>query len=161
MYLSSLPSDPSSTDERWLDPNHPMSNLRARFNIREGLTYDLIIAIDNGSDSARHSSPPLKQTRRRCPSTRWTITEIHKFQRLCILFSPRSMQIYGEVTNMRGCKGSHTRGKAQGAPTTGTRGFTAVQRVRREIAGHPMVFSLCEGSRQHHGSAANLPAQAH
>jgi hypothetical protein len=42
MYLSPLPSDPSSTDERWLDPNHPMSNLRARSRPSEPLHAYLI-----------------------------------------------------------------------------------------------------------------------
>jgi hypothetical protein len=64
-----------------------MSNLRAKFNIREGLTYDLIIAVDNGSNGARHSSPSLTQMRQRHPSTRRTIVGIREFRRLCILFS--------------------------------------------------------------------------
>jgi hypothetical protein len=34
-------------DERRLDPIHPMSNLRARFNIHEELTYDLITAVEH------------------------------------------------------------------------------------------------------------------
>jgi hypothetical protein len=49
------------------------------------------------------------------------------------------------VMNMREYKGSNTRGKAQGAPATGTRGSAAVQRIRREIADHPVVSSPCEG----------------
>jgi hypothetical protein len=32
--------------------------------------------------------------------------------------------------------------------------------LRREIAVHPVVVSLCGGSRQHHGGAAKFPAQA-
>jgi hypothetical protein len=64
------------------------------------------------------------------------------------------------VMNMREYKGSNTRGKAQGAPATGTRGSAAVQRIRREIADHPVVSSPCEGRWQLHGGAAKLPAQA-
>jgi hypothetical protein len=45
--LSPRPSDLASMNERQLYPIHPMSNLRARFNIREELTYDLIIAVEH------------------------------------------------------------------------------------------------------------------
>ena len=51
-----------------------------------------------------------------------------------------------------------TEGTQHRGPTTVTRGSTAVQRIRREIAGHPVVFSLCEGRRQLHGGSAKLPA---
>jgi hypothetical protein len=55
-YLSSRPSDLASTDERRLDLIHPMSNLRARFNIREELTYDLITTVEHQINVSPSSS---------------------------------------------------------------------------------------------------------